>query len=40
MKPGNLLLTRDLSTLKLTDFGMGKVVKADQMETIEHTVRL
>eukprot|EP00961_Rhodomonas_salina_P159535 2148325-Rhodomonas_salina.3 len=37
MKPGNLLLTKDCTTLKLTDFGMGKVVKADQMDTVNHT---
>ena len=25
LKPGNLMLTKDLRTLKLADFGMGKV---------------
>eukprot|EP00286_Rhodomonas_abbreviata_P021859 CAMPEP_0181306314 /NCGR_PEP_ID=MMETSP1101-20121128/10229_1 /TAXON_ID=46948 /ORGANISM="Rhodomonas abbreviata, Strain Caron Lab Isolate" /LENGTH=336 /DNA_ID=CAMNT_0023412353 /DNA_START=84 /DNA_END=1091 /DNA_ORIENTATION=- len=36
MKPGNLLLSRDLSILKLADFGMGKVVRRDQLDHANH----
>jgi len=37
MKPGNLLLTKDLTTLKLADFGMGKIIAKEMMETVNHT---
>mmetsp|Transcript_12092 Transcript_12092/g.18971 ORF Transcript_12092/g.18971 Transcript_12092/m.18971 type:complete len:330 (+) Transcript_12092:425-1414(+) len=37
MKPGNLLLTRDFTVLKLADFGMGKFVNKADMPTAKHT---
>ncbi|EKX48893.1 hypothetical protein GUITHDRAFT_136527 [Guillardia theta CCMP2712] len=37
MKPGNLLLKADLSSLKLADFGMGKVVNQAMINSIVHT---
>lgn len=36
LKPANLLLTRDLSILKLTDFGMSKKVDSAQRDSKQH----
>jgi serine/threonine protein kinase len=36
LKPANLLLTRDLSILKLTDFGMSKKVDRAQRDSKQH----
>lgn len=33
MKPGNLLLTKDLTTIKIADFGMCKMVQKGQVKT-------
>lgn len=40
MKPGNVLLSNGMSTAKLVDFGMGKIVKKQDMPTAMHQVRL
>jgi len=36
LKPANLLLTRDLTMLKLTDFGMSKKVDRSQRDSKQH----
>ena len=37
LKPANLLLTTDLCTLKLTDFGLSKAVDRSQRDTATHS---
>jgi len=37
MKPGNLILTKDRSTLKLADFGMSKIVQKSRMGNSRHS---
>jgi serine/threonine protein kinase len=37
LKPANLLLSTDLCTLKLTDFGLSKAVDRSQRDTATHT---
>jgi len=37
LKPGNLILTKDRSTLKLADFGMSKIVQKSKMKNVVNT---